>query len=345
MVPNFCLSLPLLERKRIVNLTGKTILITGIGSFIGLRATEMALEQGLKVRGIEPSPIAAQTAAQKGATVIAGSTTDPTALELASEGVDIVFHTESTTEPSGDLEHFRAVNVGGTINTAAAAKQAGAQAFIHLSSVLVYGFKYPDRITEAGQLRGDNNPLCQTKIESEAEVLKFNDPPDFGVIILRAGDIYGPGADAWVSRPLALMQQNAFVLVDGGRGIMNHLYIDNLIDGVFLALRQEAYGEAFNLTDGYETSWKEFYHRLAEIGGLSKPISMPAFLVRKAAHLKQKEVNISPAAIDFVMRPHAYSIEKAQQLLHFVPQVGLDEGMARTAAWLKSCNLANAVLT
>jgi nucleoside-diphosphate-sugar epimerase len=141
------------------------------------------------------------------------------------------------------------------------------------------------------------------------------------------------------------MQQKAFVLVDGGRGIMNHLYIDNLVDGLFLALEQNAYGEAFNLTDGYETSWKEFYLRLAEIGGLPKPISMPAFLVRKAAQLKQKEVDISPAAIDFVTRPHAYSIEKAQQVLNFVPRVGLDEGMARTAAWLKNCNLSNAVMT
>ncbi len=328
-----------------MNLTGKTLLITGIGNFIGLRTTEMALERGMKVRGLEPSPDAAQTAEQKGATVITGSTTDPMALAIACEGVDMVFHTESITQPSGDLEHFRAVNVGGTINAATAAKQSGARAFAHLSSALVYGFNYPNRITESGRLQGDNNPFCQTKIESEAEVLVFNDPPEFGVVILRAGDIYGPGADAWVARPLALMQQKAFVLVDGGRGIMNHLYIDNLVDGAFLALEQEAFGEAFNLTDGYETSWKEFYYRLAEIGGMSKPISMPAFLVRKAAQLKQKEANISPAAIDFVMRPHAYSIEKAQQLLHFAPQVGLDEGMARTASWLRSGSLSSAVLT
>jgi nucleoside-diphosphate-sugar epimerase len=327
-----------------MDLTRKTLLITGIGSFIGLRTTEMAIERGLQVRGLELSPTTAQTAEQRGAKVIVGSTTDEDAIARACEGVDIVFHTESVTQPNGDLNRFRAINVGGTVNAAAAAKQAGVQAFIHLSSALVYGFRYPDCITEDGKLEGENNPFCQTKIESEAEVLKFNDPPEFGIVIIRAGDIYGPGADAWVVRPLELMQQQAFVLVDGGRGIINHLYIDNLVDGVFLAIEKEAYGESFNLTDGCQTSWKEYYLRLAEIGGMPKPISMPSFLVKKAAQFKSKEANISPAAIDFVMRQHAYSTEKAQRVLNFVPRVGLGEGMERTATWLRSRNILNAVL-
>jgi nucleoside-diphosphate-sugar epimerase len=72
---------------------------------------------------------------------------------------------------------------------------------------------------------------------------------------------------------------------------------------------------------------------------------MPAFLVKQAAQLKQKDANVSPAAVDFIMRPHAYSIEKAQQQLQFTPRVGLDEGMAQTAAWLRSRSLSNAVLT
>jgi nucleoside-diphosphate-sugar epimerase len=327
-----------------VNLNGKTLLITGIGSFIGQRTTEIALERGMKVRGLEPSPIEAQIAERKGAIVIPGSTANPMALALACEGADIVFHTESVTQPSGDLNHFRAVNVEGTINAVTAAKQSGAQAFVHLSSALVYGFNYPDQITEAGSLRGENNPFCQTKIESEVEVLKYS-APEFGVIAIRAGDVYGPGADSWVLRPLKLMEQKVFVLIDGGRGTINHLYIDNLVDGVFLALEKEAYGEVFNLTDGAQTSWKDYYLRLAAIGGMPQPASMPGFLVKKAAQFKGKEVNFSPAAIDFVTRQHSYSIEKAQRVLHFVPQVGLDEGMARTAAWLDSRTPANAVLT
>lgn len=317
-----------------MDLNRKTLLITGIGSFIGQRTTEMAIARGLNVVGLEPLSEAARQAEKKGARVIIGSATDETVLEHACEGVDVVFHTESITQASGDLEQFRLTNVKGTINSATAAKRSGVKAFVHLSSALVYGFQYPDQITEEGSLRGENNPFCQTKIESEAAVLKLNDPPSFGVIVIRAGDIYGPEADTWVIRPLTLMQQKVFVLIDGGRGTINHLYIDNLVDGLLLALEQEFYGEVFNLTDGAQTSWKDYYLRLAEIGGMPKPISMPKFLVKKAAQFKGKEINFSPEAIDFVTRQHSYSTEKAQRLLSFKPHINLDEGMARTAEWL-----------
>ena len=323
-----------------MNLTNKTLLITGIGDFIGLRAAQMAIERGMKVQGLEPSPEKAKKAQELGAVVFVGCTNDEESLEKACEGADIVFHTAAITEAGGELEFFRRVNVDGTINTAKAAKKAGVKTFVHLSSVMVYGFKFPDQITEEGPLRGENNPFCQTKIESENEVLKFNNPTDFGVIIIRAGDIYGPGAPAWVVRPLQLMQKRKFVLIDGGRGICNHVYLDNLIDGVFLAVEKEAYGEAFNITDGCQTTWKKYYTQLAEIGGQPKHImSMPALLVKTAIRQQGKKADVFPESIDFVTRPHTYSLEKARQVLGYEPRINLDEGMARIAKWLRNTDI------
>jgi nucleoside-diphosphate-sugar epimerase len=318
----------------------KTLLITGIGNFIGQRTAEMALERGMNVRGLEKSPDLARKIESCGVDVVIGHTTDPQALERACENVDIVFHTESVLEASGELDYFRKVNVDGTINTVNIAKQSGVRSFVHLSSVLVYGFTYPDQVTEDGTLRGENNPFCQTKIESELEVLKFNNPPGFGVVVIRAGDVYGPGADAWVTRPLQLMQQKKFVLINGGSGCINHVYIDNLVDSVFLAIEKEAYGEAFNITDGSKTTWKDYYFKLANIADMDKPASMPAFLVKKAA---QFQSNISPAAIDFTTRLHTYSTHKARQILGYNPRINLDEGMKRTENWLKSNGLCHEI--
>jgi nucleoside-diphosphate-sugar epimerase len=325
-----------------MNLSSKKLLITGIGNFVGQRAKEMALQRGMQVVGLEKESSIARQLESEGVEVIVGSVTDPTALKKACKDADVVFHTESVLEASGDIEYFRTVNVGGTINAVMAAKQANVKTFVHLSSVMVYGFKYPDQITEEGSLQGEDNPFCQTKIESELAVLKYNDPPNLGVIVIRAGDIYGPKADAWVIRPLTMMQEQSFVLIDGGRGTINHLYIDNLVDGVFLSLEKEAYGEIFNLTDGVKTSWKNYYLRLAEISGMPIPISVPSFLAKIATRIK-KESNISTEAINFVTRQNTYSTEKAQRILDFTPLVGLDEGMQRTAIWLKSCNILDAV--
>jgi nucleoside-diphosphate-sugar epimerase len=319
-----------------MDLTHKTLLITGIGNFIGLRATELAKARGMTVRGLESSPDAAQQAEARGAQVLIGTVTDTTALEQVCQGVDVVLHTESVVEPSGDWDYFRQVNVGGTLNTAKAAQQAGATTFVHLSSALVYGFHFPDQVAETGELCGENNPFCQTKIESETEVLKLNEPSQFGVIIIRAGDVYGPGAVTWVTRPLELMRRQKFVLVNGGRGIINHVYVDNLIDAIFLAIEQDAYGEVFNITDGCQTTWKDYYLRLAEIGGMPKPISLPAFLAKTAAaRLQGSDASVSPVAIDFITRLHSYSIEKAQRMLGYEPHISFDEGMKRTAEWLR----------
>lgn len=321
----------------IMDLKDKTFVITGIGDFVGLRAAEMAIERGMKVRGLESCPEKASKAEKLGAEVIVGSINDKQALKKACQGGDIVFHTISVLEPSGSMELFRSVNVDGTIRTAQVAQSMGVKSFVHLSTVMVYGFRFPKNVTESGSLRGENNPCCQTKIESETEILKFNNPNDFGVIIIRAGDVYGPEGDVWVTRPLKFMRQKNFVLADGGRGIISYVYLDNLIDAVFLAVEKEAYGEAFNITDGHQITWKEYCARLAEIVGMPKPaLSMPAMLLKTAIRSQGKNFDILPESVDFITRPHAYSIEKARSYLGYEPKILLDEGMALTAKWLQN---------
>jgi nucleoside-diphosphate-sugar epimerase len=314
-----------------MNLQDKTLLITGIGGFIGLRAAELAIQKGIKVKGLQRSAEKAGNAEKIGADVVIGSINDPEAAKLACQDVDIVLHTAEIFKESGSLEEFRHINVEGTITLANAAINAGVKSFVNLSSALVYGIDYAKNITEEGKLFTGDNPYCKTKIEAETQVLQLNNPPNFGVINIRPGDVYGPGSSSWVVRPLELMESHKFVLVNNGRGVMNHIYVDNLIDGIWLAIEQETYGETFNLTDGYETSWKDYYHRLADIAGMPKPISMPAFLAKAGAKLQ----NLSPEMIDIVTRPHAYSIAKARHVLGYEPKISLDEGMARTATWLK----------
>ncbi len=333
-----------------MNIYEQNLLITGIGGFIGLRAAELAIAQGMKVRGLQHSEEKAKKAEKLGAEVMVGSITDPDAAKKACQGVDIVLHTAAVVKESGSLDYFRKVNVGGTINMAKAAKNAGVKTFIHLSSVMVYGFNYPDRVTEEGPLCGENNPYCQTKIEAEKELLQLNAPPDFNIIIIRPGDVYGPGCMPWIVRPLLLMRKKLFAYPNGGRGIINHVYVDNLIDAIFLAIEKEAYGEIFNITDGQETSWKEFFRRLAEMEGLPAPSSQPGGFLKFLSRLHVwgrrvlgQDADILPNAVDFLTRPYAYSIAKAQRQLGYQPKISLEEGMQRTHEWLSKTDITKLI--
>ena len=329
-----------------MNLENKTILITGIGGFIGLHAAEMSLSRGMKVRGLQRSEDKAKKARQLGAEVIVGSITDLSAAKQACQGVDIVLHTAATVKLGGSFKDFREVNVGGTINMAKAAKNAGVKTFVHLSSVMVYGFNFSNRVTEEGPLCGENNPYCQTKIESEKELLKLNNPNDFGIIIIRPGFVYGPRDTTIVVPVLQLMHERLYLLPNGGRGVMNHLYVDNLIDSIFLAVEKEVYGEVFNITDGQETSVKDFVTQLAQIGNFPAPHSLPAGVLKfmlKLRCLRQSILgqipDFLPEAVNFINLPHAYSITKAQSQLGYQPKINLEEGMRLTQEWLQKNDL------
>ncbi|MCR9141465.1 MAG: NAD-dependent epimerase/dehydratase family protein [bacterium] len=327
-----------------MKLKSKTICITGIGGFIGRRVAQLARERGMSVRGLDANPERARVAQDEGATVIVGDLLDETRLAEAVQGSDIVLHTAAIVREGGKLDEFRRVNVEGSVLVARKAREAGARAMVHLSSVMVYGFRFPPDISEEGPYRGEGNPYCMTKIESESALLEENtDPANFGIVIIRPGDVYGPGSEPWIVRPLELMRKGLFSLVDGGRPIINHTYVDNLADGIFLALEKEAWGEAFNITDGMATTMKEFYTRLAKMAGLRPPRIMPAWLVKLSIRfvnifetiLRRPHIAL-PGGVEFIRRPHAYSIEKAHHELRYRPQVSLDQGLENTKAWLKS---------
>lgn len=318
-----------------MDLGNKKVLITGITGCVGSRLCDIALSRGLRVAGLVRNPEQAQRLRQsKGIETFLGDITDLQSAETACRGCDFVVHSAAIVKERGPLEEFRRVNVGGTRNMLSAARKAGVRSFVQISSVAVYGFTYPDNVTEEGAVYSGTNPYCLTKVESEQEALKWNSPGAFGVIALRAGDVYGPNCQPWVIRPLQMMRAGTFVLMSGGRGVMNHVYVDNLVDAVWLAIEREAYGESFNITDGCQTSWKDYYTQLAAIGGLPPPrLSLPIGLCKFAA-LVWPWGPASPELIDMTTRRFAYSIEKAKRRLGYLPRVELSEGMQKTKAWL-----------
>ncbi len=331
-----------------MQLQDKSLLITGIGGFIGFRTAELALQKGIRVRGLQHSLKKVQKAQSLGTEVILGSVTDPIAAQKACQGVDMVLHTAAIAKEGGTFSDFREVNVDGVITMAKAAQAAGIKIFVHLSSVMVYGFQYPEMVAEDTILREEENPYCQTKIESEQALLKLHNPPHFNVIIIRAGDVYGPGSIHWTVRPLLLMKKRLFILANQGQGTINHLYVDNLVNAIFLTLEKEAYGEVFNITDGQQTSWKIFFMKLAEIARLPPPISLPARVVKGLIRLRclgQKAIgntpDLLPESVDFITRLYPYSIEKALTQLGYEPQINLEQGMQHIQVWLKNTDIFN----
>jgi len=318
-----------------------TIAITGIGGFIGLRMAERARALGWQVRGLDVSPAAASRARVAGAEVFTGDINDVAVLAQCFKGADIVFHTAAIVEEDGARELYERVNVEGTRSVCRAAQSAGVRQLVQLSSVMVYGFDYTDGVTEEGPFRDDGNIYNETKYRSECVAMEFHRPGVLDVIVIRPGDVYGAGSVPWVLRPLQLLRQRLFMLPDGGRGVINHVHVDNLLDGVFLALEKNAGGEAYTISDGVATPCREFFAHHARMLGRKAVPTAPGWLLIAmldalawACRLLRRKPPASAAGIRFLQRRGRYSIAKAQRMLGYAPRIGLAEGMRGVAAEL-----------
>ena len=320
-----------------MQLAGTTVAITGVGGFIGARLAERARTRGARVRGLEQSAAAAGRPELSGVDVVVGDVTDPEAVRSACTGADVVLHTAAVVREHGPRALFDRVNVGGTRVVADACAVAGVRRLVHLSSVMVYGFHYSKLVAEEGPLEGEGNPYCETKIESERVALSAHDPGDLEVTVIRPGDVYGPGSVPWVLRPYDLLRKGLFVLPSAGRGIINHVYVDNLVDAIVATIERDASG-IYNVTDGVETTCMEYFTPIARLAGRTRistvpaPVLKPVFACLEAsARVLGREPLAARSSVDYLMRPHAYSVEKARRELDYVPAVGLPEGMQRVA--------------
>ena len=89
-------------------------------------------------------------------------------------------------------------------------------------------------------------------------------------MILRPATVYGPRSVEMVGEMGRAINGRYMLLVDRGRAVAGLVYVENLVDAALLALRHEAApGQAFNVTDGLDVTWRQFTDGLA--AGLGAP--------------------------------------------------------------------------
>lgn len=326
------------------SLTGRTIGITGVSGFIGGQLARRCLALGATVRGLDVQP---PKEMPTGAALqfIAGDVTSEADAKSLSAGCDSVIHAAAVVREGGDPRPFVRINVGGTRTVAAAAEAAGVRRFVQISSVMVYGFDIQGDVDETAPLDGAGNTYCQTKIDSEREALARNSDR-MQVNIVRCGYVYGPGSFHWTIRPVRTMLYKSFRLIDGGQGLMNHVYVDNLVDGILLAMDSPHTSEAFNISDGIGTPFRDFFGYYADMVGLKPMPSASAGFARRLlivqnalVRLVGRQPRLHSSIVSYVTRRCVFSIEKARRLLGYEPRIGLDEGMRLTEHWLRDSGI------
>ena len=326
-----------MTKKRTRRITSRVdVLITGAAGFIGAKLMQRLKAQGLQVLG-------ADVRAREDS-VIAMDITSRDQVETAfkKHKPKRVVHLAAIVDDRGDPRLFTAVNVDGTRNVLNAAITGPLERFVQVSSIVALGF---DPGLNAGAdsplVTTTGSPYFDTKALSEQIVRSAQAEQGIPAVIIRPGDVYGPGSEPWVTRPIDMMRKRLPVLVDGGRGLMAHCWIDNLVDALVLAVTHpDAEGHIFQVHDGCDhTTYKRYFSQLARVANAPKPkLSLPyqpALLLGKIFDEVAKRTSIQPpfseAAVRFLSRRATYSMENTRRILGYTPAVGLDEGLAKLA--------------
>lgn len=314
---------------------GRTAAVTGAGGFIGSAICRELVAGGATVTGVEIDPGAAQRVRATGAGFAVADVTDREALDRALEAAELVVHAAAYVRDWGTMEEFVRVNVGGTVNVLDAAEQIGADRVVHISSVVVYGYHHPGEQDESAFHRAYGIPYIDTKSASDALALRR------GAVVIRPGDVYGPGSVPWTLRPLALAKAGQIAVPGKGDGIMLPVYIDDLVESVLLGLLNGEPGRAYTAWDGEPISFGDYFDRIAALAGARPARRVPRPLLvavakgmEAIAALRGQPPQFTTRAATFIDRRGTVSNRRAREELGWEPKVSLDEGMARTEKWL-----------
>ena len=327
-----------------------TVLVTGATGFIGEALTRRLLAEGQAVRVLARQPDKVTQAGLAVQEIHQGDITDAAAIDRAVAGTELVYAIAGTfREPSLSDERYREVNVGAVRGIMEAAKRHGVRRVVHCSTVGIHGNVVGAPASEATPLRPDGIYEV-SKAEGDQLALGYAGQ-GLETVVIRPAPVYGPG-DTRLVKLFKLAGRDRVLLLGSGKPHYHMIYIDDLVEAFRLAGSKEGVsGEAFIIGGAEVPTLEEVVRRIGRITGhpqqqIVKLPAGPLLLAGDVCERLCRPFGISPPIyrrrIEFFVNNRAYDTTKATTQLGFRPQVSLDEGLTRTAAWYRAQGLITA---
>jgi nucleoside-diphosphate-sugar epimerase len=303
-----------------------TYLITGVAGFIGSHLADALLTRGHHVRGLDNFATGHIENIPAQIDFIEADLADADAVAQACRGVDAILHQgalPSVPRSVKDPRPSHNANLDGTFNVLEGARAAGVRRVLYAASSSAYG-NQPGLPRVETMTPQPIAPYPVQKLAGELYMQSYARVYGMETVCLRYFNIFGPRQtpDSPYSGVIAKwtlqMLDNVQPTIQGdGSQSRDFTYIDNAISANLLALDATAAnitGRVFNIACGQQHSLLSLYETLARLTGYTQP---PVFTGRRAG-----DIDASLA-----------SIEAAGAAFGYAPQVGFEEGLARTVAW------------
>jgi nucleoside-diphosphate-sugar epimerase len=320
------------------------ILVTGGTGFTGKALVRRLLDREHEVVALDyKEGLKTQELREWGAEVVLGSVTDEEVVRRAMAGVEVVHHLAAAfREMNVPDSYYRDVNVGGTRNVLQAALDQGVRKLVYCSTCGVHGnIDHPPGGEDAPIQPADY--YQRTKYEAEPVVREFHQR-GLPSAILRPAAIYGPGDPERFLMIFRRVARGTFPMFGNGKTLYHPLYVDNLVDA-FIQVMADGVGdgEAYLIADEEYLGIEDLVRRVGRALDVEVKVPhYPVWPVVAAGHVVEKACRpfgitppIFPRRVDWYRQNRAFRIDKARRDLGYVPKVGIDEGLRRTAEWYR----------
>ncbi len=313
--------------------------VSGATGLIGRHVAEALLGGGWEVIALVRDPLRARDLEARGARLVPGDVTRPDFVhELA--GVDVVFHHAAWFEIGvRDLAAMRRVNVQGTADLLAMARQEHVPRFVYTSTAGIFpaaGGKPVTESTRAAAIVQD--AYVQTKWEAH-ELVAREMAGGAPVTIVAPAAVFGPRDTNQLAQSLALLVRRKLPALPSGFGLNTWVHAADVAEGHILAATVGHPGEMYFLGDRV-LSMYEFLEAAAGAASVPPPRrKVPMGLVRLVARFSEWNARrkgrtslLSRAALDLSALNVVVDASKARRNLGWSPKP-FEDRLHETMAW------------
>jgi UDP-glucose 4-epimerase len=317
-----------------MDLKDKKVLVTGADGFIGSHLAERLVLEGAHVRvfcfynsqGSLGWLEAVAPEIRSELDIQLGDIRDSRFVDQACKDVEIIFHLAALIAiPYSYIaaESFVDTNIRGTLNVLEGARRSGVKRIVQTSTSEVYGTPASLPIRESHPLNAQS-PYAATKIAADQLALSYFQSFGTPVTVLRPFNTFGPRQSTRAVTATMLVQ-----LLSGKKEISlgrldtrrDLTYVSDVVEGFIRAgTVEEIEGKVIQLGTGRSVSIEELFNVACRVLGVRATVMPDTRRLRPDAS-EVLELQSDPS--------------RALTLLGWKPTVTLEEGLERTALWLR----------